>query len=143
MAQYNLGYQYYTGKLVQQDYKEAAKLFQQAAQQDHVRAAYSLGVMYRDGQGVPQDSAEAARLFQKVADNHHFSAAEHNLGAMYYAGKGIPQDLVLAYMWLSLAADTGFEPSKKLLPTVIEKMTPEQIAEGKQKAQDWSKAHAI
>ncbi len=62
---------------------------------------------------------------------------------MYYAGKGIPQNLVLAYMWLSLAADAGFEPSKKLLPTVSEKMTPEQIDEGKRKAQDWSKAHAI
>ncbi len=141
MAQYNLGYQYYTGKLVTQDYKEAAQLFQQAAKQDHVRAAYSLGVMYRDGQGVPPDRAEAFRLFQELAEKHRFPAAEHNLGAMYYTGKGVSQDFVSAYMWLSLAADAGFEPSKKLLPTVAEKMTPEQIAGGKQKAQDWTKAH--
>jgi hypothetical protein len=44
-------------------------------------------------------------------------------------------------MWVSLAADAGFEPSKELLPTVAEKMTPGQIAEAKRKAQSWSKAH--
>jgi hypothetical protein len=33
----------------------------------------------------------------------------------------------------SLAADAGFEPSKELLATVSEKMTPEQIAEAKEK----------
>jgi TPR repeat protein len=60
---------------------------------------------------------------------------------MYYTGKGVPQDFVSAYMWLNLAADAGFEPSKKLLATVAEKMAPEQISEGKQKAQDWIKAH--
>jgi TPR repeat protein len=140
-AQYNLGYQYYVGKLVPQDYKEAAKLFQQAAQQDHVRAAYSLGVMYRDGQGVPEDGAEAIHLFQTVAEKHRFPLAEHNLGAMYYSGKLVPQNLVLAYMWTSLAANAGTESSKKLLATIGEKMTPEQIAEAKQKAQDWTRAH--
>jgi uncharacterized protein len=144
MAQFNLGYQYYTGKLVQQDYKEAAKFFQLAAQQDHVRAAYNLGVMYRDGQGVTQDSAEAMHLFQEVAEKHHLPVAEHNLGAIYYTGRGnIPQNLVLAYMWLSLAADAGYEHSQKLLPTVAQKMAPEQIAEAKQKAQEWTKAHGI
>ena len=144
MAQFNLGYQYYTGKLVQQDYKEAAKFFKQAAQQDHVRAAYNLGVMYRDGQGVTQDSAEAMHLFQEVAEKHHLPVAEHNLGAIYYTGRGnIPQNLVLAYMWLSLAADAGYEHSQKLLPTVAQKMAPEQIAEAKQKAQEWTKAHGI
>ncbi len=142
MAQFNLGYQYYTGKLVPQDYKEAAKLFKQAAQQDYVKAAYDLGVMYRDGQGVTQDSTEAIRLFQGVAEQHHLPTAEHNLGTIYYTGKGnVPQNLVLAYMWLSLAADGGYEHSKKLLPTVTERMSAEQIAEAKQKAQEWSKAH--
>jgi len=140
-AEYNLGFQYATGKLVPNDFKEAAKWFQLAAKQDHIRATYSLGVMYRDGQGVPQDAAEALRLFQVVAEKHRFPPAQHNLGAMYYGGKSVPKDLVLAYMWVSLAADAGFEPSKGLLGTVSEKMTPEQIAEAKEKAQVWTKAH--
>jgi TPR repeat protein len=95
--------------------------------------------MYRDGQGVKQDSAEAFRLFQKGSEKFGFPPAQHNLGAMYYQGKGVPKDLVLAYMWISLAADTGFEPSKKLMATVAEKMTPEQIAGAKRQAKTGSK----
>lgn len=140
-AQYNLGFQYATGKLVPKDPKEAVKWFLLASQQDHVQATYSLGVMYRDGQGVPQDNAEAFRLFQKGAETHSFPPAQHNLGAMYYEGRGVSKDLVFAYMWLSLAADAGFGPSKKLVVTVGEKMTPEQISEAKGKAHVWSKAH--
>jgi hypothetical protein len=44
-------------------------------------------------------------------------------------------------MWISLAADAGFEPSKKLLPTLTEKMTREQVGQAKEKAQDWTKKH--
>lgn len=142
MAEYNLGFQYYSGKLIPQDYKEAARLFKLAADQDNVRATYSLGVMYRDGQGVPQDTAEAVRLFQNLAEKRHFPPAEHNLASSYYLGKGVPPDLVAAYMWATLAAEAGFEPSKKLLLTLSEKMTPEQIAEASQKVRDWTKAQA-
>jgi TPR repeat protein len=56
-------------------------------------------------------------------------------------GKGVPKNLTLAYEWISLSADGGFEPSKKLLVTVGEKMTPEQIAEARERAQAWSRTH--
>jgi len=44
-------------------------------------------------------------------------------------------------MWLSIAADRNFEPSKKLLPTLAEKLTPEQIVETQKLAADWKKVH--
>lgn len=140
-AQYNLGYMYETGKLVPQDSKAAVKWLRLASDQDDPRAAYLLGVMLRDGHGVPQDYPEAFRLFQKGAEQYRFAGSQQNLGAMYYLGKGVPENLVLAYMWISLAADQGFELSKKTLPAVAEKMTPQQITEAKQKAEDWTKAH--
>ena len=80
-----------------------------------------------------------ALIRQRAASGEPKAQAQHNLGAMYYGGKDVPKDLVLAHVWVSLAADTGFEPSKKLLATVSEKMTPEQIAEAKEKAQAWTK----
>jgi uncharacterized protein len=140
-AQYNLGYQYETGKLVPQDSEAAVKWLRLASDQDDPRAAYLLGVMFRDGHGVPQDYSEAFRLFQKGAEQYRFAGSQQNLGAMYYLGKGAPENLVLAYMWISLAAGEGLELSKKTLPAVAEKMTPQQIAEAKQKAEDWTKAH--
>ena len=44
-------------------------------------------------------------------------------------------------MWISLAADAGFEPSQMFLPTLVQKMTPDQVALGKKKAEEWKKAH--
>jgi len=142
MAQYNLGYMYYVGKLVPRDYTETARQFKLAADQGHVRAGYSLGMMYRDGQGVPQNTDEALRIFQQLAERHHLAAAQHNLGAIYYLGKEVPKDFVLAYMWVSLAADAGLEASKNLLSTLIKEMTVEQIREAKQKVQEWTRTHA-
>jgi len=57
-----------------------------------------------------------------------------NLGVLYYLGKGAPKDPVLAYMWLSLSADSGFEPAKKYIQKLNEQMSPVQIAEAKLKA---------
>ena len=140
-AQANLGVIYYEGKLAPRDLKESARWFQLAADQGNSRAIYNLGVMYRDGQGVPRDDSEAFHLFQRDAEKNRYTPAQNNLGAMYYRGQGVPKDPVLAYMWVSLAADAGFEPSRKLLQKIGEGMTPDQISEAKQKAQDWTKAH--
>ena len=140
-GEYNLGLQYYAGKLVPQDYKEAARLFKLASDQGHTGATFSLGVMYRDGQGVSQDAAQAVHLFEILADKG-FAPAQHNLAASYYSGTGVSTDLVAAYMWANLAADAGLERSQKLLVTLNEKMTPAQVAEAKQRAQDWTRAHA-
>jgi TPR repeat protein len=139
VAQCNLGVIYYEGKLKPQDFKESAKWFRLAADQDHPRATYDLGVMYRDGQGVPQDFAEAFRLFQKGAEKLSYAPAENNLGLLYYFGKGTPKDLVLAYMWISIAANGGYEPAKKYLQKVGQEMTAAQIKEANLKAQDWIK----
>jgi TPR repeat protein len=140
-AQYNLGYLYATRKVLPRDLKESARLFQLAADQDHVRATYSLGVMYRDGEGVPQDLSKAVELFQKAAEKYRFAPAQHNLGAMYYTGKGLPRDLISAYMWVNLAAGTGFEPSKKLLQTISEKMSAQEVDAAKAKTEAWVKTH--
>lgn len=49
------GNQYYRGKTVPQDFTEAVKWYQKAAEQGHYQAQYELGMMYYQGQQVPQD----------------------------------------------------------------------------------------
>ncbi len=51
--------------------------------------------------------------------------------------------MVTAYMWISLAADSGFQPAQKLLPTVSQSLTAEQIADAKLKAQKWKSPPGI
>lgn len=60
-AQYQMGYAYYHGNGLNQDYEKAVEWFTEAANQGHIKAQETLGSMYYFGQGVKQDLAESAR----------------------------------------------------------------------------------
>ncbi len=58
-AQFALGAKYATGEDVPQDFGEAARWFEQAAEQGHVLAQSTLGAYYWVGRGVPADLKKA------------------------------------------------------------------------------------
>ena len=62
-SQYNLGLTYFNGQGVEQDYKEAVKLFRKAAEQGNASAQCRLGAMYGIGIGVTEDYIEAYKWF--------------------------------------------------------------------------------
>ena len=70
--------EYDNGQGVGQDFKEAVKWYQKAADQGDAEAQYSLGSHYDEGQGVEQDSKEAVKWYQKAADQGH-AEAQSNL----------------------------------------------------------------
>ena len=78
LAQYGLGYMYYEGQGVPQDYEEAVKWYRLAAEQGDAEAQCGLGEMYYGGEGVPQDYAEAIRLW-KLAAEQGDEEAQYNL----------------------------------------------------------------
>ena len=51
--------EYDNGEGLEQDFKEAVKRYQKAADQGDARAQGNLGVMYEMGEGVEQNSKEA------------------------------------------------------------------------------------
>ncbi len=59
VAQYKLGYDYYLGSGIAQDYVQAAVWWRKAADQGHPEAMNNLGVLYNSGKGVPQSYADA------------------------------------------------------------------------------------
>lgn len=59
VAQYKLGYDYYLGHGIAQDYTQAAIWWRKAAEQGYPDAQNNLGVLYNSGKGVPQSYAEA------------------------------------------------------------------------------------
>ena len=65
---------YKKGDGVTQDFKEAAKLYQLAAEQGDPDARYQLGLMYSNGEGVLQDYKEAAKWFQLAVEQGNISA---------------------------------------------------------------------
>ena len=105
-AQAKLGVLYYYGKGVPQNYFEAAKWYQRAADQGQVEAQSLLGSMYHAGEGVSQDYVEAAKWL-RLAAQHGEAGAQRNLGILYLRGQGVPQDDGEALKWCRLAAEQG------------------------------------
>ena len=82
MAQFYLGFKYYEGTKVAQDYKEAAKWLHMAAEQGLAKAQFYLGIMYYNGTGVTQDNKEAVKWLRKAAEQG-LAQAQFYLGIIY------------------------------------------------------------
>ena len=138
-SQYNLGVLYDFGRGVTQDHAKARMWYEQAAAQGNTNAPFFLGAMYEQGgYGVPQDFGKARWWYEQAAAQGDPSA-QSNLGLLYYYGQGVPKDYVRASMWISLAAANSKGDSQKFLAgnrdKIARRMTPAQIAEAKQLAQ--------
>ena len=143
--------QYDTGRGVLEDDKEAVKWYRKAAEQGYALAQVKLGGMYGSGRGVPQDYKEAIKWFRKAAEQG-YARAQVALGGAYAKGEVVPKDYAVAYAWYSLAAGypRSWRPDKEgrpesgasglagkhLLPSLAKRMTPEQIAKGKELAKE-------
>lgn len=110
-AQNNMGWHYYHGDGVKQNYEEAFKWFSKAANLGEAGAQFNIGIMYANGTGVKQDLAEAAKWYRKSAEQGKASA-QLNLGMMYISGRGIRQNIEEGTKWLSKAAEQG-DPTAK------------------------------
>jgi uncharacterized protein len=141
-AQRRLGFKYYHGEGVAQDNKRAVTLFEKAANAGDVLSASNLGMMYEFGMGVKQDDAQAAAWYRKAAEMGD-SDSQFRASLMYYKGQGVPQDRVEAVKWWTLATMKGDRFANALRPQIQSaesKMTPADVAEGKRRAAEWSKA---
>ena len=113
-AQYNLGFRYYFGKFVPEDYAEALKWFRKAAEQGYAHAQFSLGFLYDHGHGVLENDAEAFKWYRKAAEQG-YADAQYNLGNMYDKGRSVPEDKAEALKWWRKAAEQGHEDANEWL----------------------------
>lgn len=75
-AQADLGFFYYKGQGVLQDFAEAVRWYRLAAEQGDEEAQYDIGNMYLLGHGVKQSYETAHMWFNIAAANGHNRAAE-------------------------------------------------------------------
>jgi hypothetical protein len=121
------------------DYTAALKLWHQQADQGDAKAQKSIGDSYANGWGVTQNYTEAMNWYRKAA-NQNYADAQFQIGEMYEYGRGMKQDSAQAYMWYSLAVAAGGQFVDGRLKILAEKMTPQEIAEGKRLASEWKPA---
>ncbi len=74
-AQVNLGICYSQGLGVEQNYEEAIKWFQRAAEAEHPAGKMNLAISYYEGEGVEQDKEKGGAAF--------------NRGCPIYAGRAV------------------------------------------------------
>jgi uncharacterized protein len=136
LAQYNLGLLYANGQGVSKDDAQAQQWYEKAAAQGHADAQVNLGILYDYGRGVAQDYKKAVYWYRLSAKQGN-ELAQRQLGLMFERGDGVPQDYVQAYMWYTLGAANGAKRGAALRDALAKRMTPDQIAEAQQLAQEW------
>lgn len=136
VAQFYLGKIYMQGLGAKPDYAKAISWTRKAAEQGNTEAESFLGFLFYYGMGAPQSYTEAMSWYRKAAEAGNVKA-QSSLGMMFVNGQGVSQDLVQAYKWLKLAELAGEADAGSKLRAVEEKMTEQQINEGKALVQNW------
>ncbi len=98
------------------DYAEARKWFQKAADQGNIEAKKELGWLYKNGEGVNQNFSKALQLFEEAAEEGN-ADAQTALGLMYDNGEGVPQDYEEAAEWYEKAVEQNYAPAMYYLGT--------------------------
>lgn len=143
-AQAELGRRYYVGDGVPQDDAEAVGWTRLAAEQGHAPAQYSLGLLYFRGRGVAGDDAAAARWYRAAAEQG-YPPAQAALSSLYAYGAGVEEDPILASLWIELAWRASLDGGDWRLyarqrAELASWLTPEQTAEGRRLAREWTPA---
>jgi TPR repeat protein len=103
-GEFTLGFLYYSGRGVTQNYVTAVNLFQAAANQNYVDALAWMGVVYQSGQGVPVDLTRSAYYMTMAGARGNLDALGI-LGEYYVHGRGVKQDYVRGYLLTNIAAN--------------------------------------
>jgi uncharacterized protein len=121
------------------DEQESLKWFRKAAERGNPDAEATLGMDYEYGEGVEQDYAKAAYWFRRAAEHvpnlGGAGQGRNNLGLLYADGHGVPKDYAQAYTWFSLAGNDSN------ISDIQNEMTPNQIFQAQQMANDWKLRH--
>jgi localization factor PodJL len=110
-AAYEVGMRFADGKGVAQNFDEAAKWLDRAAQAGVVPAIFRLGTFYEKGLSVKKDVDIARRYYLQAAGRGH-AKAMHNLAVLDADGGGKGANYKSAAQWFRKAADRGVADSQ-------------------------------
>ena len=148
-----VGEAYELGDPLPQDYEKAVYWTKRAADNGDADAHFRLARLYAKGMGVPRSLEEADRLAE-IAANMGNPPAQLSLGIASSNGERFEKDNVQAYKWVMLCLredldrdlgslnENGTEMALRLKKHLELAMTPEQIAEATQLAEEWRVEYA-
>jgi localization factor PodJL len=110
-AAYEIATRFADGKGVAQNFDEAAKWFERAAQAGVVPGIFRLGTFYEKGLSVKKDVDIARRYYVQAAERGN-AKAMHNLAVLDADGGGKGANYKSAAQWFRKAADYGVADSQ-------------------------------
>ena len=100
-----------------------------AANGGHKDAQIDLAIIYQNGMaGQERDGERAFQLAYPIAHQKHPVAA-NVLAYAYERGVGTTRDAELAYIWLRLAVEWGYQEQEIILKNMQEHFSPDQLVE--------------
>ncbi len=135
MGQTALGLDYYFGRNGRpRDLTSAAKWLLRAANNGSLAAQHNISVMYAHGQGLRIDPLEGAR-WCRIAAERGDQRSQFRLSYLFFHGQGVARDPLEALFWAELAARQGHRGALTARDGLAAKMTPQQIAEVRHRAE--------
>jgi localization factor PodJL len=110
-AEYEIAVRYADRPGQEQDFAEAARWFERAANRGLAPAQFRLGGLYEKGIGVKKDLVTARRLYLAAAENGN-GKAMHNLAVLHAEGIDGKPDYRVAAQWFRSAAERGIADSQ-------------------------------
>lgn len=105
----NLGYCYFTGSEINQDFSKSYYYLNKAHEEGITdMVSTQLGLMYLFGNGVTRDKDKALSLLNEGVDSGEPNAMCY-LGEMYLTGSGVDADVNKAKEYYKMASELGFE----------------------------------
>lgn len=98
--------------LEDENFAQAAKCFQIAAEQGHAFAQERLGELYMGGMGVEENQKLGVMWLRKSAAQNNTDACRA-LGLCYWYGDGVEEDNDEAKKWFQKALELGCEGAQK------------------------------
>lgn len=133
-AKFMLGYAYYKGFIVEQDYYQAVSLIRDAANAGFDEANYIFANIYANGEGIAKNYGNAVRQYRAaIAQGNVESMME--LAQIYAEGKMFPQSLIQAHILYNIASVYGAYDAAEKRDTLEPALKLEELLEAQNAAE--------
>ncbi|MBP9694122.1 MAG: sel1 repeat family protein [Alphaproteobacteria bacterium] len=118
-ALFQLGYYYFKGIQLEQNFGQAYEFLSRAAKQQHAKAYFCIALLYQKGLGREKDLRTAARIFIKSAQLG-YRKAQYNVALCCKKGIGCKKNPEKAFEYFLKAAAQNYMPAQYSLALCYE-----------------------
>ena len=138
-AKFMLGYAYYKGIGVEQNYYEAVNLIRDAANADFDEAQYVFATIYMNGEGIAQNYGNAVKYYRMAIAQGNVQAMM-DLAEILKEGKVYPQNLVQAHILYNIASVYGVKQAAEQRDELETSLQLEQLLEAQNAAENYQES---